>query len=505
MPFSRSLAAGGDTPPAGARSLASSARSRSLRRGAERCKHKGSRDPSGTLVRRCPISSPPSTSASSSSTARSAPGSRARTSPPTTSAVPTLEGCNENLVAHPARPHRRDARRVLRGRRRRGRDRHLRRLPDRARRVRHRRARPSSSTRPAARIAKEVAAEFATPGPAPLRHRLDRARAPSSRRSATSTSPTLRDDYEAQVDGPPRRRRRRPPHRDGPGPAPGARRRSSPAAGRWPTPAASVPLMVQVTIETTGRMLVGSEIGAALTALEALRPDVIGLNCATGPARDDRAPALPRAARAHVPLVPAQRRAAVDRRRAHALRPHARRSSPTRTSASSPSSASTSSAAAAAPRPSTSARSSNASATRAPAPRTPEYEPGCSSIYSPVPFHQDLVVPRHRRAHERQRLEEVPRRDARRRLGHLRADGPRAGEGRRPRPRRLRRLRRPRRRRRHGRDRRPLRHPGAAAAGARLHRAAGARGRAPALGRQGDPQLGQPRGRRRRRASASTA
>src|SRR2546421_4359644 len=44
-----------------------------------------------------------------------------------------------------------------------------------------------------------------------------------------------------------------------------------------------VPLMVQVTMETTGRMLVGSEIGAALTALEALRPDVIGLNCATGP------------------------------------------------------------------------------------------------------------------------------------------------------------------------------------------------------------------------------
>ncbi|MEX2255320.1 MAG: homocysteine S-methyltransferase family protein, partial [Acidimicrobiia bacterium] len=45
-----------------------------------------------------------------------------------------------------------------------------------------------------------------------------------------------------------------------------------------------VPVMVQVTIETTGRMLIGSEIGAALTSLEAMRPDVIGLNCATGPA-----------------------------------------------------------------------------------------------------------------------------------------------------------------------------------------------------------------------------
>ena len=44
-----------------------------------------------------------------------------------------------------------------------------------------------------------------------------------------------------------------------------------------------VPLMVQVTIETTGRMLMGTEIGAALTALEPMRPDVIGMNCATGP------------------------------------------------------------------------------------------------------------------------------------------------------------------------------------------------------------------------------
>ncbi|HLI00400.1 MAG TPA: homocysteine S-methyltransferase family protein, partial [Acidimicrobiales bacterium] len=44
-----------------------------------------------------------------------------------------------------------------------------------------------------------------------------------------------------------------------------------------------VPLQVQVTIETTGRMLMGTEIGAALTTIDALHPDVIGLNCATGP------------------------------------------------------------------------------------------------------------------------------------------------------------------------------------------------------------------------------
>jgi len=43
-------------------------------------------------------------------------------------------------------------------------------------------------------------------------------------------------------------------------------------------------LIAQVTVETTGTMLLGSEIGAALNALEPLNIDVIGLNCATGPA-----------------------------------------------------------------------------------------------------------------------------------------------------------------------------------------------------------------------------
>lgn len=43
-------------------------------------------------------------------------------------------------------------------------------------------------------------------------------------------------------------------------------------------------LIAQVTVETTGTMLLGSEIGAALNALEPLGIDLIGLNCATGPA-----------------------------------------------------------------------------------------------------------------------------------------------------------------------------------------------------------------------------
>jgi 5-methyltetrahydrofolate--homocysteine methyltransferase len=44
-----------------------------------------------------------------------------------------------------------------------------------------------------------------------------------------------------------------------------------------------VPLQVQVTIELTGRMLPGTEIAAALTVLDAMQVDVVGLNCATGP------------------------------------------------------------------------------------------------------------------------------------------------------------------------------------------------------------------------------
>ena len=45
-----------------------------------------------------------------------------------------------------------------------------------------------------------------------------------------------------------------------------------------------LPIFVEVTVETTGTMLMGSEIGAALTTLEPLGIDMIGLNCATGPA-----------------------------------------------------------------------------------------------------------------------------------------------------------------------------------------------------------------------------
>ncbi|HEY3609823.1 MAG TPA: methionine synthase, partial [Pseudonocardiaceae bacterium] len=55
-------------------------------------------------------------------------------------------------------------------------------------------------------------------------------------------------------------------------------RRAMAAEGR------RVALIAQVTVETTGTMLLGTEIGAALVALEPLGIDLIGLNCATGPA-----------------------------------------------------------------------------------------------------------------------------------------------------------------------------------------------------------------------------
>src|SRR5207302_896948 len=44
-----------------------------------------------------------------------------------------------------------------------------------------------------------------------------------------------------------------------------------------------LPLQVQVTLQENGAMLAGTEIGAALTALEPLEIDIIGLNCSTGP------------------------------------------------------------------------------------------------------------------------------------------------------------------------------------------------------------------------------
>jgi len=54
------------------------------------------------------------------------------------------------------------------------------------------------------------------------------------------------------------------------------------AMGIWDTDE-RVPIFVQVTVETTGTLLLGSDISAAVCALEELPIDGIGMNCATGP------------------------------------------------------------------------------------------------------------------------------------------------------------------------------------------------------------------------------
>ena len=78
-----------------------------------------------------------------------------------------------------------------------------------------------------------------------------------------------------------------------------AARRAMEQAGR------AIPIITHVTVETTGTMLVGSEIGAALTAIEPLGVDVIGLNCATGPAEmSEHLRYLSRHARIPVSVMP---------------------------------------------------------------------------------------------------------------------------------------------------------------------------------------------------------
>src|SRR4051794_28155297 len=44
-----------------------------------------------------------------------------------------------------------------------------------------------------------------------------------------------------------------------------------------------IPVQTQVTLDTSGRMLLGTDIASALTTLQAMHVDVIGLNCSTGP------------------------------------------------------------------------------------------------------------------------------------------------------------------------------------------------------------------------------
>src|SRR6185312_3603566 len=162
-------------------------------------------------------------------------------------------------------------------------------------------------------------------------------------------------------------------------------RRAMADAGR------ELPLMVQVTMETTGRMLVGSEIGAALTALEAMRPDVIGLNCATGPTEmTEHLRYLAQHARTRLSCLPnAGLPSVVDGHTHYDLTADGLADAHDRfvtdfglnvvggccgTTVEH-----------------LSAVIDRLGVSRAPVIRTPEFEPGCSSIYSHVPFHQELA------------------------------------------------------------------------------------------------------------------
>jgi 5-methyltetrahydrofolate--homocysteine methyltransferase len=150
-----------------------------------------------------------------------------------------------------------------------------------------------------------------------------------------------------------------------------------------------LPLMVQVTVETTGRMLVGTEIGAALTALESMRPDVIGMNCATGPSEmTEHLRYLAQHARTFLSCLPnAGLPQVVDGKTHYDLTPelladaHERFVSEFGLNIVGGCCGTT---------PTHLATVVERLGHRAPVVRSPEFEPGCSSIYSHVPYHQEL-------------------------------------------------------------------------------------------------------------------
>ncbi len=191
-----------------------------------------------------------------------------------------------------------------------------------------------------------------------------------------------------------------------------------------------------------------------------MKPDVIGINCATGPAemsehlrhlaparRASRSRACPTPAcpsvvdgadalRPHAGAAGRAPRALRHRlrrrRRRRLLRHHARAHPP--------------------------ARRGGAATSSRPA-RTPAHEAGVTSIYSPVAVRAGhlsfLIIGERTNANGSKKFREAMLDGD---WDTCVADGQGPGEGGRPRPRRLRRLRRPRRRRRHGRGRQALRH-----------------------------------------------
>ncbi|MER7442740.1 methionine synthase [Micromonospora avicenniae] len=153
----------------------------------------------------------------------------------------------------------------------------------------------------------------------------------------------------------------------------------------------AVPIICHVAVETTGTMLVGSEIGAALAAIEPLGVDLIGLNCSTGPAEmgehlrylsqhsRTRLSVMPNAGLpvltadgAYFPLTPVELADALERfvgEYGVSLVGGCCGTTPEHIRV-------------------LAERLHGATA----APRTPQHEPGVSSVYHPVPFAQDASV-----------------------------------------------------------------------------------------------------------------
>ena len=86
-----------------------------------------------------------------------------------------------------------------------------------------------------------------------------------------------------------------------------------------------LPVAVQVTLQESGTMLLGTEIGAALTALEPFDVDILGRNCATGPKEINDAVPLSRAEFHERNIDPAECRLAPQRRRPRGLQAHSGR------------------------------------------------------------------------------------------------------------------------------------------------------------------------------------
>ena len=155
-----------------------------------------------------------------------------------------------------------------------------------------------------------------------------------------------------------------------------------------------VPLQTQVTIELTGRMLPGTEIGAALTVLDAMQVDVVGLNCATGPVEMSEALRhLSGASRVPIACIPnAGLPSVVDGQMHYDLTPDGLAEHLHRFVTEF---GVTAIGGCCGTTPAHLAAVVERCADAVPAARTPVHEPAAASIYTSVPFHQDtsfLVV-----------------------------------------------------------------------------------------------------------------